>query len=272
MERDYVSNLKEMYKEYYTGEGGRCRYFDECKKEIGDNPCKFAADKAMVGEKYGNSCSVPRIVFVGKEGLHKNAKGAVIKGVDPPSHDASNSHYRGLKYVLAYLLCGIFGENKPCDATQETLNNYNEATKYITLLNFFKCAFGEGTRNLAHTSSMEAKCQEILLREIEILEPDVLVVQVKNRPAKFDENLKKMFGGNSGCIELFGDIATGVYQYYLPSGKPFILIWTYHGAAGPYPSWVNDNKNGNIYINNRLNPVLDKAIEEFKKSRICLTK
>lgn len=264
---DYVKALEKMYKEYYTGEGGHCRYFEECKKDIGDKPCKFASDKAMVGEEYGNNRSVPRLVFVGIEGLHKDANGGAIKDIYPPSYDASNSHYRGLRYVMAYLLCGIFGKNKPCDATQETLNNYNEATKYVTLLNFFKCAFGEGTRNLSHTSSMEAKCQEILLKEIEILEPNVLVIQVKNRPAKFDENFKQKFGGNSGCIKLFGDAATGVYQFFLPSGKPFVLILTYHPAAGPYPSWVNDNKNGNIYINKQLKPVLDKAIEAFKKSR-----
>lgn len=261
---DYVNVLEKMYEEYYTGEGGYCKYFGECKKGI-DEPCKFASDKAMVGEEYGNSSSVPRIVFVGKEGIHSDEKGKVIKDVYLPERDAPNSHYRGLRYVMAYLLCGIFEENKPCDATQKTLNNYSNATKYIALLNFFKCAFGEGTRSLSHTFSMETKCQEIMLREIEILEPNILVIQVKDRPSKFDETLKNKFGGSLGCIKLFGDTATGVYQYFLTSGEPFLLIWTYHPAAGPYPSWANDNKNGNVYINKQLNPVLDKAIEAFKK-------
>lgn len=281
MERDdYVSNLEKMYKEYYTGEGGRCRYFDECKREIGDKPCKFASDKAMVGEEYGNNGSVPKIVFVGLEGLDKDEDrldaNENVKDIINPNHKVYNPHYKGVRYILAYLLKGIAGESQPQNALKATLSleDYNKTTKYFTLLNCYKCAFSNKSQGLPHTDAMKERCQEILFKELEILKPDIVVFQaIGNRPKDFESKLDNKFGGGSRIKQILGkdgDTKTAAYLYYPQPDQPLIWIWTYHGSSDPDPNkraWVNDNKNGNVYINQQLKPILDKAIEAFKKSR-----
>lgn len=274
---DYVNDLKKMYEEYYTGEGGRCRYFDECKKDIGDNPCKFASDKAMVGEEYGNDSSVPKIVFIGLEGLDKDEDRLddhVVKKIINPNHKVYNPHYKGVRYVLAYLLSGITGKNKPQNALKAALKKYNKSTEYFTLLNCYKCAFSDKSQGLPHTDAMKERCQEILFKELDILKPDIVVFQaINNRPIFFENKLDSIFGSSTTIKQLYGkdgDKKTAVYLYYPQPDQPLIWIWTYHGSSDPDPNkraWVNDNKNGNVYITEQLNPVLDKAIEAFKKSR-----
>ena len=117
---NYEEALKEMYKEYYTGDGGQCRCFDQCKNGI-DEPCKFSSDKAMVGKKYGIDSSVPKIVFIGLEGLDKKANRLepvfrTVKDIIPPNREVYNPHYKGVRYVLAYLLGGITNKRKPLNA------------------------------------------------------------------------------------------------------------------------------------------------------------
>lgn len=268
---DYVDKLEKMYEEYYTGEGGHCRYFDECKKGI-DEPCKFASDKAMVGEEYGNDSSVPKIVFIGLEGLDKDEDRLddhVVKNIINPNHKVYNPHYKGVRYVLAYLLSGITGKNKPQNALKAALKKYNRSTEYFTLLNCYKCAFSDKSQGLLHTDAMKERCQEILIKELEILKPDIVVFQaINNRPQGFDSK----FGSGSWIKQISGtdgNTKTAAYLYYPQPDQPLIWIWTYHGSSDPNPNkraWVNDNKNGNVYITEQLNPVLDKAIEAFKKS------
>lgn len=258
----YVKALEKMYKEYYTGEGGYCRYFSECRKNT-EKPCVIASDKARVGKKYGNG-KVPKIVFIGLEGLtNKELEGIdVYKQIIEPSNSADNPHYMGVRYVLAYLLSEFLNKSKPCDAQLNTLNRdeYIQTIEYFTLLNCFKCAFHPNKKSskMSRTKAMKKNCQEILLREIEILEPDILVIQVKtDRPWDLEENINIKFGEGTAGEHLDGDSTTGAYKY-----KPFILIWTYHGAGGPKTrGWVKDPD----YIK-KVNHTLDIAIEEFKKS------
>lgn len=272
---NYVNNLEKMYEKYYTGKDGHCQYFDECKKCIGAEPCKFSSDKAMVGEKYGNDSSVPKIVFVGLEGLSKDEDRLDtyrnVKNIVNPSHKVYNSHYKGGRYVLAYLLKGIADESQPQNALKTILKKYNETTEYLTLLNCYKCAFSNKSQGLPHTNEMEEHCQELLFKEIEILKPDIVVFQViKGRPKDFESKLDSIFGSGLQISGKDGDNKTAAYLYYPQPNQPLIWIWTYHGSGDPNPkkrAWVNDNKNGNVYINKQLKPVLDKAIEMFKKSR-----
>ena len=272
--KDYVNALEKMYEGYYTGDGGRCRYFDECRKDIGDNPCKFASDKAMVGEEYGNDSSVPKIVFIGLEGLDKDEDrldAHVVKNIINPNHKVYNPHYKGVRYVLAYLLSGITGKNKPQNALKAALKKYNKSTEYFTLLNCYKCAFSDKSQGLPHTDAMKERCQEILFKELDILKPDIVVFQaINNRPIDFENKLDRIFGSSTTIKQLYGkdgDKKTAAYLYYPQPDQPLIWIWTYHGSSDPDPNkraWVNDNKNGNVYITEQLNPVLDKAIEVFK--------
>lgn len=265
MEREYyLKSLEDMYKEYYTGEGGHCRYFDECKKGIGKNP-KLFSDKALVGKNYGGKYDgefeIPKIVFVGLEGLCKHKK-VDIPGTDKPY----NPHYKGVRYVLAYLLSPFVGMERPDSVLKRKLKDYVATTEYFALLNCYKCAFGNDPKGRPHTSPMEENCPEILFREIEILEPDIVVFQAKGKPKDFIEKLNKRFSYSMSSL-IYGNEDTGVFRCSFPSGKQFIWIWTYHGAGHTYSKkqgWACNDECGKTYREKDLDPVLNKAIEVFK--------
>ena len=85
MKRDYESRLEALYTEYY-GNGG-CQFFRECEKGI-SNSCMFRFDKAKVGAKYGEKTEIPKIVFVGLEGLNGH------QGIERTETDKCyNPHY-----------------------------------------------------------------------------------------------------------------------------------------------------------------------------------
>ena len=232
----------------------------------------------MVGEKYGSDSSVPKIVFVGLEGLNKEDcrldANRNVKEIINTSHKVYNPHYKGVRYVLAYLLKGIANESQPQNALKKILENYNETTKYHALLNCYKCAFSNKSQGLTHTNEMKEHCQELLFKEIEILKPDIVVFQVINGRSKdFESNLENVFGESQQISGEAKDKKTAAYLFYPQHNQPLIWIWTYHGSSDPERkkrAWVNDNKNGNVYINKQLNPVLDKAIEKLKKYRNIL--
>lgn len=262
----YISALAKVYNEFYNLPGGYCRHFEKCKEGIQPCECKFASDKALVGLRYGSDEKIPKIVFVGLERLRKTAI-SVVKDIEETNTTVYNPHYKGVRYVAAYLFSGIAGTEPPKDALKKNLIHYSDTLEYITLINCYKCAFSQKSQGLPHSQEMRDNCQDILFKEIEALEPDILVIQIKtNRPTNLETKLAKyhFFAENNIC----GDSVTGAYSCLLPSGKPFVLIWTYHGSGDPDPikrAWVNDNKGGNAYMKKELNSVLDAAISIYKQ-------
>lgn len=280
---DYAKKLNEMYKEYYCRDEGRCKYWKDCTGN-GENLCnqnKFYSDRVKVGENYGKDLAIPKIVFAGLEGVHADSLGARIPEIDlasehsKPSLNVNYPHYRGVRYVLAYLLSKYFNETEPADAFAETLNDSNY-TRFLTmfcLTNLYKCAFGKGKSGLDHTVGMKKHCLEIFMKEIDILKPDILVIQVvTNRPPKLWKGmLEKYCGCNVPVKTAVRDgrenTNTSVYKlYHQDDGTPFYCVWTYHGNGGPYPQ-----KKGGIFVNNEkyikteLNPVLDATIDALRK-------
>lgn len=261
MKRDYyVSRLESLYKEYY-GNGG-CQFFSECEKGISKS-CTFRFDKAKVGVEYGKNPEIPKIVFVGLEGLNEH------QGIEETETvNCYNPHYKGVRYVLAYLLSSYFSKERPDSVLKNCLKDYVETMKYFALLNCYKCAFGDKPKGRPHSESMKEHCQEILFREIEALEPDIVVFQVKDknkRPNNFNNNLVNIFGEKHQICER-GD--TGAYWYTLPSGKRFIWIWTYHGA-GRTPSqkqgWASNDISGKDYREKDLDPVLNAVLDAMRQ-------
>lgn len=267
MDRDSIVNeLEKMYANYYNTPDGCCRHFEECK--VSGEICKFSADKAMVGANYGNDKSIPRIVFVGLEGTDKDSKKLSIR---TPSNDASNPHYRGVRYVLAYLLSKYSNEPLPRDAQIDTLNDpiYQKHLQDLCLINMYKCAFTERSSGLPHSKKMNENCQRILLDEIEVLQPDFLVVQVvSNYPAGLWKTILDTYSPDDNIIATADKKGnTMVKKLVHKNGKPFYYINTYHGNGFPYP-----HGKGGIFVNNesyiktKLNPVLDAAVEAYKSS------
>ena len=128
MKRDYyVSRLESLYKEYYGNVG--CQFYDECEKGISEK-CELRFDKAKVGVEYGKNPEIPKIVFVGLEGLNEHQE---IK--KPETDKCYNPHYKGVRYVLAYLLSSYFSKELPYSVLKYCLKNYVETMEYFALLN-----------------------------------------------------------------------------------------------------------------------------------------
>ena len=270
---EIVSKLNKMYDDYYCKDQGYCKYFEECRK--GRKKVfapQFYSDRVKVGAEYG--IDSPRIVFVGLEGVH--ADGTLqIPEIDindewsRPSLVETNNHYRGVRYVLSYLMCGILGKDKPENATVKALDGDQVYLNKYCLTNIFKCAFGEGRSGLPHTKSMQEHCPELFKKEMEILRPDILVIQVvTNRPSFLSiEKMKENFGKRDvqNVATVPRNPNTAAYKLYFDDGKSFYCIWTYHGNGGPYTQkeggvFVNNSK----YITEELNPVLDEVIKRYR--------
>ena len=267
MKCDYESRLEALYTEYY-GNGG-CQFFRECEKGISKS-CMFRFDKAKVGAKYGEKTEIPKIVFVGLEGLNGH------QGIERTETDKCyNPHYKGVRYVLAYLLSPYIGKERPDSVLKNCLKDYVETMKYFALLNCYKCAFCDNPKGRPHSESMKEHCQEILFSEIEVLEPDIVVFQVKSkRPTNFEKNLANKFGKEE---LICGNEGTGAFWYSLRSGKRFIWIWTYHGDGNKYPrnqhnqqnqrnrGWASNDKSGKDYREKDLDPVLDRVLDAMRQ-------
>lgn len=261
----YKSRLEALYNECYGNVG--CQFFCECKKGISED-CTIRFDKAKVGSKYGENSEIPKIVFVGLEGLNGH------QGIKKTETDCCyNPHYKGVRYVLAYLLSSYFSKERPDSVLKDCLKDYVDTMEYFSLLNCYKCAFGKKTKGRPHSEAMRENCQEILFREIEALEPDIVVFQVKDeskRPKDFVKKLENNFGENS---PIYGnteseDTDTGAYWYTLPSGKRFIWIWTYHGSGRKYPQkqgWACNDTSGKEYREEDLDPVLNAVLDAMRQ-------
>ena len=251
--------LQKMYENYY--ERDSCKYQHKCMEDLCDKRIKFCCDRVKLGEQYGKDPNIPKIVCVGLEGIHDKCGNKVIKGISLPSDEAWNPHYKGVRYVLAYLLCSFENKEKPKNSRKNTLIEYQDTISQYALTNCYKCAFGKPTtdRGLEHSKAMQRNCQEILFNEIDILQPDILIIQiVNNKPINFWKNIVTRYGGSEKLVKGDGNKNnTSVYELKYNSGKPFLVVWTYHGA------WLRFH--GEEYLKQKLNPVLEAVLEKLKE-------
>lgn len=280
---DYCALLNRMYdNEYYTDKDGYCRFFSECKKNINE-PVKFYSDRVKIGEKYGECYEgkkTPKMLFCGLEGVHKGINETKIPSIDnenglsKPSLTATNMHYRGLRYVLSYIMSGLFQIRQPNDATLHELDNpvFKEFLNYYCLTNIYKCAFSERTSGLPHSKEMKHNCYELFFSEIDVLKPDIVVLQVVSGcPPKMWEAMKRRCERVEIISRAERNDNTSVYRMYnKDTKKAFLCLWTYHGNGAPYCRKENSENNARFannlkYIKEDLNPVLDKTVEELKK-------
>ncbi|MCH5170491.1 MAG: hypothetical protein J1F24_04305 [Oscillospiraceae bacterium] len=261
---EYKRKLNEVYANFYGTDTPQCKYCEETRKKFA-NKCKYSFDRAKVGGQYGEDPRIPRIMMVGLESKHADKQDYIIQEIETPSRSASNAHYRGARYVLAYLLSTFYRMDTPKSTSSANLHDYEFMTEKYVLTNLYKCAFGEPNqvRNLFHFDDMRRYCQELFFAEIEAAEPDVVVIQaVNNHPENFWANILERFSdGKENC--LIGDgkyNRTSAYRMRLSSGQPFLMIFTYHGAWPPFA--------GKRYLST-LNTILDAAIAELKE-RFCI--
>lgn len=263
----YKNQLNEMYDEIYNNVscGNRCPHWGKCKP---DEPVKFYFDRVKVGAEYGTA--YPKILFSGLEGKYGEVSDYRIPEIFKPSLDANNSHYIGVRYVLSYLLSGISNETQPINAEISELSAdiFVEHLKYYCLSNIYKCAFGSPgiSRGLTHTNTMKTECYKIFFKEIDVLRPDIVVIQaVSEVPPNLWKEMLYKYGTGHQLLKGDGQKNnTSAYLLHYEDGAPFYCIWTYHGSGRPHGKGKAFGNNNIDYIQNELNPVLDKVIEVFK--------
>ena len=243
---DYVRNLNKMYDNFYKN---GCNY-NSCSNCMNESPANIKFDyAAKVGEDYGK-VGAYKVLVVGKESKYQHAT------VEKPADDiskSSNTHYRGTLYMLTLLLTNEVPES----TSVNDLKKHNDLLKQFCLTNYFKCAFREYDKNkkgkitvrgLPVNQFMKDACCKLLLQEIEILEPDIVIMQGKFTSKLFWETLEKeefecKYGGNTPI---------SLYRYTL-NGRSFYILWGYHPA---YPRW------------SKYKTQLIEAISIFKNSQL----
>lgn len=216
---DYIADLNRMYQEHYRD--GKCPYYSECFASAA-GPSKFEFDyAAKVGVNYGEA-GFPKILIVGQEGK----SGHTETGKTSESIEQNNEHYRKTLYTLALLL----GETKPASFSVNDLKSSEELLKRFCLTNYYKCALqgsdSQACRNLPHTKEMKENCHHILEKEIEILEPDVVIIQGKFTPEAFWNAFGK--GERIAGNRTEADDTLSLYRYNPEGKKPFYIIYSYH--------------------------------------------
>lgn len=266
MNTEYIGKLNDMY-DYLYSNNGKCNCFDSCKAE---NTCvKFYSDRVKIGTLYGEK--YPKILFAGLEGVYDGPDYQVpaINLQSHPSLDARNEHYRGVRYTLSYILSAFDNIPKPHSAKLCDLDKpeYIEHLRYYCLTNIYKCAFALQRSKLPHSKSMMINCPAIFIKEIELLRPEVVVIQAKKDvPHQLWKLLCEKYNVDINPARIDKQNGyTSCYQMYYENQKPFFVLWTYHGNGFPFAKrrggiFVNNEE----YIQNHLNPVLDSLIKSLK--------
>ena len=257
-----------MYEKIYSC-NGKCNCFNECKEK--NNDVKFYSDRVKIGKFYGDR--YPKILFAGLEGVYDGPNYGIpeINQNSTPSLSARNEHYRGVRYVLSYILSEYDGIQKPKSAKMCDLDRieYTNHLQYYCLTNIYKCAFAMQRSRLPHSKSMKNNCPQIFIKEIDILHPDVVIIQAKKDvPEQLWHSFCNTYNDGKTPERLdMQDGYTSCYQMRYEDGTPFFVVWTYHGNGFPYARmrggiFVNNKE----YIQNQLNPVLDSLIQSLKSS------
>lgn len=224
---EYIRNLNKMYDSFYKS---NCNY-NNCSNCMRKSPANIKFDyAAKVGEDYGK-VGAYKVLVVGKESKYQHA--TVEKTVDDISKKP-NTHYRGTLYTLALLLTNEVPES----VSINDLKEYNDLLKRFCLTNYFKCAFREYKKNkineptvrgLPANRFMKNTCYKLLLREIEILEPDIVIMQGKFTSKLLWDALEK-----EGYRCKYGEnTPISLYRYTL-NGRSFYVLWSYHPTS---PQW-----------------------------------
>lgn len=179
---EYVSKLNEMYNEIYCN--GICSSYEYCKKD-----CKYSLNfyRCRVGKDYGKN--IPKILIVGKEPVfpksYNNEK--IIYQVEEPytMKDAGyNDHYLCTFYTVARLLLSDDKLPKSYLKDDMAFERYEKLRHCFAMTNYYKCVFTNDSKRSGKGTSkeMEQNCADILIKEIDTLKPDIVIIQGKNHP------------------------------------------------------------------------------------------
>ena len=243
---DYLTELKKVYENFYSDDG-KCPYYEMCSKNIAVT--KYSFDyTTRVGVEYGKY-DLPRVLFIGQEGTDKHNE------FFPPADSLDNVskyHYPRTLWTLTKIYTG---EN--INASDLKKEVYTKYLKTLSLTNYYKCAFFKSkpkninlNSGLYHTSDMKLNFYKLLLSEIEILQPDLIVVQGQFTNKYFWNGLNYNFGKGS-LIYINSNKKIELYKHQ-NKNRTIYIIYSYH-PAGRSGRWVTYKSD------------LETAIESFRK-------
>lgn len=225
---NYTEKLEELYKRVYP-----CSRFSECSKN-GKNcvpGCGHKFYKAKLGKDYGKADGT-KIMFVGKEATD-DCGDMSLYSIEEPSDIATCPH-NNYHYFKTIYTAAILANKTPRAPDRKDLLEFGNLRHSFCLTNFYKCAFKVNTNNhnIKTNPAMSKSCGTILLREIEVLQPDIIVIQGKFTNRLFWNGLEtlsqKRFGKD---LWKSNSCKISVSQYKYNNGKEFCVIWSYHPCA-----------------------------------------
>lgn len=236
----YIYKLKQVYTAFYSN-NGMCPFFKQCSANM--EKAKIMCDySARVGVNYGSG-KYPKVLMLGQEGINVHT---VFEEPCRYLAEASRQHYPKTLYTLALILMG----EQPKSWARKDLIIYEELFTHYTLTNYYKCAFSNDlgkVNGLKHNDSMNGNCFKLLLKEIDVLEPDLLVVQGKFTTQAFWSALDQTYD-KGVCIWKNKTDTVELYRHQL-NGNPFYMLYSYHPASPQWSNNLNDLKTAIEFFN-----------------------
>ena len=217
-------------KQIYTDDS-KCPHFEECSNSIKPNN-KLEFYRTRIGSKYDEEQI--KILVVGQEDV---GKGKEYTCCEPCTMEEAgyNPHYLKTFYSVAHILLDEKELPKSYNKYDMSQSKYEDLRHSFSLTNYYKCVFSDNTNNsgVKHSKVMEKYCCEHLIKEIEMLKPDILIFQGKGHPT-FWKQIKY-----NECKELVKEIyinnkryryKLGLYETKINDKKTYIID-SYHPTA-----------------------------------------
>lgn len=257
----YKSQMEEMYKKFYSTEDSGfnyCSCYPSCKSSVNAVETQYTIAcswSAKIGSKYGVYAVLPKVFIIGKEDVNYHSE------IESPSsfQKTKNPHYRGTHDILAALL-GVTDivEKNGKKYTVQIGNTAEELHKLYSLSNQYHCAFknNESRQNILTDNTMWDNCAELIKSEINILKPDIIVIQSGWATKKNAEKYIQRYFSN-GTVEIDKQTPRLFWVLDNHGKRECCIIGAYHPR---YPRWLS-GKNGDY-----LNECVRQAREWFSIS------
>lgn len=236
-----VNKIKTALNEMYASVYQSCTFCKDC------DACKLYNEESIIhdcavkiGEKYGEKL---KVLLLEKESktMHNET------GETEAFETQNNQHYKRTYDILNYLINDISidsydGYHHVSENELSTLN------KFFALTNHYHCSFGKNAHSKKSSNCMWYHCAEIVKKEIEILDPDLIVIQ-SGWSAKENTNISDIeciAPNDNNKLKIY---QTGLYGYNY-RGRIVYVIGSYHPS---YNLWHKEKYLGKL--KERLNAV-----------------
>lgn len=225
-----VDKIKTTLNEMYVSIYKNCKFCEGCDAVNRKKEASIIHDRAVkIGTKYGEKL---KVLIIGKESKSMHSE----TGETESFETQNNQHYRRTYDILNYLINDISldsydGYHHVSENELSTLN------AFFALTNHYHCSFGENAHSKQSSNCMWYHCAEIVKKEIEILDPDIIVIQAgwsaKKNTRKSD--IERIIPTDNNKPEICQN-RIGLFSYDY-CGRTVYVIGSYHPS---YHLWHKD--------------------------------